>query len=245
MNSSALGVGIDLGERALHALRLAGGARRVVHRRARRPVLGHRRRLRGRRARRTTGSPGSPRAPAGSRRGMPASSAAALASVGEALVADEHLGVGVLEDVRDLGRRQPVVDRHVVQAGLQRREVHVHRVSTRSGSTAATVSPLSIPRLRSACTTWLARASTSPASVLGAVGIDDREVARILFGVLPEAGHAVHLSSGAGAESRTRSILEARRAAAAHHPASVDQRTETRTDRRRYEWGALTRVFRD
>ena len=51
-------VGIEIGERALHALRLAGRARRVVHRRAGGAVVGQRRGLARRRPRRTGGSPG-------------------------------------------------------------------------------------------------------------------------------------------------------------------------------------------
>ena len=82
----------------------------------------------GRPRRRTTRSRGT--VPCASRfsAAMPASSAAALTTDGVALVADEDLGVGVLEDVRDLGGRQAVVDRHVVEAGLERGQVHVHRI---------------------------------------------------------------------------------------------------------------------
>ncbi len=121
-------VGIDLGQRALHTLRLAGGARRVVHRRARHPVLGLGGRLRVDELGERPEAGDRPVRRAGSRARCrplrpPRSRASAIA-----LVADEHLGVGVLEDVRDLGRRQPVVDRHVVEAGLQRREIDVHRV---------------------------------------------------------------------------------------------------------------------
>ena len=118
--------------------------------------------------------------------------------VGEALVADERLRFGVLEDVGDLGRAQPVVDRHVVPARLERREVQVegvravrqHRrdgVAALESETAERVHDLVRPRQH------------ITGGVLGAVGIDDREIPGIFLRVRPKA-HA--------AQSRTRSTFE-------------------------------------
>ena len=108
--------------------------------------------------------------------------------VGEALVADERLRFGVLEDVRDLGRRQPVVDRHVVPTGLQRREVQVHRVATvrqDRGDRVARLQPERAQRVHD-----LVRAGEHLAGgVLGPVGVDDREIVGIFLRVRPEAGH--------------------------------------------------------
>src|SRR5919106_167205 len=47
------------------------------------------------------------------------------ARFGEPLVRDEHLGVAVLHDVRDLGADEVEVDRHEVPARLEHREVQL------------------------------------------------------------------------------------------------------------------------
>ena len=65
----------------------------------------------------------SPPRPGSGEAGISASSAASQAGLGEALVADEDLGLGVRQDVGDLGRHQVVVDGHDVPAGLQGGEV--------------------------------------------------------------------------------------------------------------------------
>ena len=188
VNSSALEVGIEIGERALDALRLAGRARRVVHRRAGGAVVGHRGRLRVDRVgeRRETGD-GAVREPVDRRdarlvgRGR--------GDLGVTLVADEHLRVGVLEDVRDLRRREAVVDRHVVEAGLQRGQVHVHRVRAVGEHRGNRVAPLH-PERPQGVNHLVGAGEDVAGRVLGAVGIDDREVAGILLRVLPKAHSA-------------------------------------------------------
>ena len=112
--------------------------------------------------------------------------------VGEALVADERLRVGVLEDVRDLGRRQPVVDRHVVQAGLQRGEVDVHRVRAVRQHRRDRVAPLQAERAQRVHD-LVGAGQHVAGGVLGAVGVDDREVAGIFLRVLPKAHVALPL----------------------------------------------------
>ena len=66
------------------------------------------------------------------------------AHLGEALVADEDLGSGVLHDVGDLGCHQVVVDRHDVPPGLHGREVdleYLGAVGQHEGDGVALVQP--------------------------------------------------------------------------------------------------------
>src|SRR6478752_5518653 len=96
-------VGVEPGERTLHTLRTSGGAARVVHRRTREPVVGQRVRLtvdelveRPEPGHRSDGE-----APLG---GDPRLVGRGHHDVGEPLVGDEGLRVGVAQDVRDLRR---------------------------------------------------------------------------------------------------------------------------------------------
>ena len=133
---------------ALHALGLAGRARRVVHRRAGGAVVGQRRRLAvdqlGERPEARRSSPTAKRLVGGDvglvGRGR--------RTLGEALVADEHLGLAVADDVGDLGADEVVVDRREVEPDLQRGEVRARIISTPLGRTTATVSPGSRPSAR-------------------------------------------------------------------------------------------------
>ena len=134
-----------------------------------------------------SGSRGSRRGRAGRRAGMSASSAAAATSCREALVADERLRLGVLEDVRDLGRAEPVVDRHVVEAGLERGEVDGERVRAVGQHRRDGVALAAGRGARSACDELVGPGQHVAGRVLGAVGVDDREVARIVLRVLPES----------------------------------------------------------
>ena len=62
------------------------------------------------------------------------------ADLSEALVADEHGGVRVAQDVGHLGRHQVVVDRHQVPAGLEGGQVeleHLDAVGQHGGDDAA------------------------------------------------------------------------------------------------------------
>ena len=128
-NSVADVVGVDVGERALHALGLAGGARRVVHGapavRSSGSVVG----LAGRRARRRAGSPAivadreAARRPGSRSRRRPPRATSAKRSWATNALASQSL-----DDVRDLGADEVVVDRHEVEAGLQRGEVQLEHL---------------------------------------------------------------------------------------------------------------------
>ena len=85
------------------------------------------------------------------------------------------------------GARQPVVDRHVVPSRPAARRGTRASGATPLGSTAATVSPCCSPSARSACDDLVGPGEHVAGRVLGAVGVDDREVAGILLRVLPEA----------------------------------------------------------
>ena len=171
------GVGIDLRQRTAHTLGPPGGARRVVHRRAGRAIFGRGRRLAvddlGERAEagdRAVREPRFRRDPGlVGRRGR---------ERGEPLVAHEGLGVAVAQDVRDLRRAQPVVDRHVVPTGLERGEVDVHRVRAVGQHRGDRVAGLQ-PDLAQGVHDLVGPGEHVAGAVLGTVGIDDREVVRI------------------------------------------------------------------
>ena len=115
-------VGVGAGEPAAHALRLAGGARRVVHGGAGRallgPIGGLTRDEVGKRseAGHVTDGEASLRGERDLRRRLGA-------RVAVALVTDEGTGLAVVHDVGDLGPDEVVVDRREVPAGLHGREV--------------------------------------------------------------------------------------------------------------------------
>jgi hypothetical protein len=112
------------------------------------------------------------------------------ALVGESLVSDEHLRLGVLNDVRDLRAHEVEVDRDEIKAGLERGEVqlenldavrqhHRHRVAGLETERAQPVDDL-VGRLEQL---------TRPHLAL--VGIDDRQLLGLLPGDAPESelGH--------------------------------------------------------
>ena len=112
----------------------------------------------------------------------------------EPLVADERLRVGVLEDVGDLGSREPVVDRHVVPAGLERGEVEVHRVGAVREHRGDRVAPLETERAEPV-DDLVGAGQHVAGRVLRAVGVDDREIPGIFCCVLPKAHEARPLSA--------------------------------------------------
>ena len=142
---------------ALHALGLAGGARRVVHGGAGDAVRRARCRAGRRSARRRAGTRRRRRRRSGRSAGTSSlGQRLAPASSAKRSSADEHLGVAVVDDVGDLGADEVVVDRREVQADLQGAEVELDACSRSLGSTTATVSPVSRPRARSPWLIWLA-----------------------------------------------------------------------------------------
>ena len=117
-------------ERSADTLGLPGRARRVVHDRARGPILGHGRGLAGLEV---VVGPEAVNVADGEALLLrePDLVGGGRALVGEPLVGDEHLRLGVLDDVGDLGPDEVGVDRDEVEAGLQRGEVeleHLHAV---------------------------------------------------------------------------------------------------------------------
>ena len=170
----------------LHALRPAGRARGVVHRRAGGPVVRQARSAAPRAGQPTSVNPGTvavaePARPAGS----PASSAAASAGLAEPLVHEERLRLGVADDVGDLRGGEMPVDRGVVPAGLQRGQAQLLRrdpvrhqrrdaVARAQAPGAQRVHQLVDPREQVTC------------GVLGAVRLDHRKPVRVRLRTLPE-----------------------------------------------------------
>ena len=114
-------VGVHVDPAPLHALGLAGRARRVVHRRRRRcgrsGVCRAGRRCSSSKGRKPATSPMAKRR----RRGVAELGDHLGELVGEALVADQRLGLGVGDDVGDLGADEVVVDRRDVEPDLRSR----------------------------------------------------------------------------------------------------------------------------
>ena len=143
MTARASDVGVDAGERPAHALGLAGRARRVVHRPARSCgpsgsgvglAVAAAPRSGGSRARRR------PRSSVGAGRRSPRPRPWRI--VGEALVADEHLGLAVVDDVGDLRADEVVVDRRDVPAGLEPRPGRARASPSRSAARRRRCRPL-------------------------------------------------------------------------------------------------------
>ena len=128
VNELGAQVGVEIGERALHALGLAGRARRVVHRRAGGAIFGHRRSAARSTRRRTTRSRGSCRARAAGSSGCPPRRPPRSRRRAKRSWLMNTFASASCRMYAISGAREAVVDRHVVEAGLQRREVHVHRV---------------------------------------------------------------------------------------------------------------------
>ncbi len=94
--------------------------------------------------------------------------------VGEALVGYEGLRSRVGDDVGDLRRAEPVVDRHVVPAGLERSEVDLdgpHAVRQQHRHAVAVAHAEATQRVHDA----VAAVEQLAGGVLGAVRIDDRD----------------------------------------------------------------------
>ena len=114
--------------------------------------------------------------------------------LGEPLVGDEGLGAGVLQDVGHLGPDQVMVDGNQVPAGLQGGQIeleHLHAVGEEGGH--------HVPRLEleaAQAVHHLVGATEQPlGGVLGPVGIDQRQLSRVLVGQRPksEVAHGVRL----------------------------------------------------
>jgi len=128
-------LGRRVGEAAAHPLGPAGGARRVVHDGAGGALRGC-----GRRPAVLQLAVGA-EALHGTHREAALDGEAGLVGGrlhrrGEALVGDQDLGLGVVEDVGDLGTDEVVVDRDEVPPGLQDGQVdldHLHRVGQHDG----------------------------------------------------------------------------------------------------------------
>ena len=167
---SAACFGCDAEQLAVDALGVAGGPRGVVHDVADGAILGQRGGLgvaRARRRRRNRhGTDG--QAALGRDPGLVGGRDRDL---GEALVRHEGLGAGVLQDVGDLGGHQVVVDRAPgtsPPAGRPGRP----RSSRRSwGAAWPRRRPTPKPWARSACTSWLAWPSSSPAFTSSPSGV--------------------------------------------------------------------------
>ena len=94
---------------------------------------------------------------------MPGRSAAAAPSAGESLVHEERLGLAVVHDVGDLRGGEVPVDRREVPAGLQRGQVELNRRDAVRQQRRRCRRRAAGRSARSPWTSWLARASRSPA----------------------------------------------------------------------------------
>jgi hypothetical protein len=119
------------------------------------------------------------------------------ASGPEALVRDEGLGLAVAHDVGDLGRRQMVVDRREEEARLGRGQVELDHLGAVGEHRREAVALLHAERAQ-ARHHLIAAGEQLAARPFAAVGIDERQAARIAPRKIPEAevGHQGLLRRG-------------------------------------------------
>ena len=157
------GLGVELRQVALHRLRTARRARRVLHELARHPVVGRGVGPAGEQVRQR-GETGDLAADGdAARRGHARGLGRLAGDVTERGVGHEGRGARVGEDVADLVGGEVGVQPDVLPAALEDGEERLEQLGRVPGERGDGVERLDAPRARSACTSWFAPASSSPA----------------------------------------------------------------------------------
>jgi hypothetical protein len=177
-------VGVEGSQAALHALGTAGGAGGVVHHLPGGAILGQRPGLA--LAELAEGAETGQRAEGEARPGGEAQLLdGAPAGLGEALRAEEGLGLAVPDDVGDLGGRQVVVDGGQVPAGLGHGEVELDRLGAVGQDGGHAIALLETQRAQAVHDAVALREQLA-AAPLAAVGGDEPQDLGILLGEVPE-----------------------------------------------------------